>query len=366
MHLLEDGQLIRETYEVERFLGEGAFAEVYRVKHRFLGRQAMKVFKRVGMSLDEIHDMLGEAILLSRIGHPNIVRVFDANVLETPRGTCGYFTMENIPGGSLDKFWRSHGTRIVPVETAVDLIKQVCRGIALAHREKPPIIHRDIKPQNILVGYEADGLRARVSDFGLAKKVNPLTLLATAAGTLAFKPPEAFAERKGDSCAADVWAIGATLYLLLTDLLPFAIPADVNWQSKNLFDKPVTPPSQINPDVNRGLDTIVLKTLEIKAGNRYQTAKDLLTALENWKPGAGDSSAKSQTLSTEASKTVLGVPTPANETKADELTKKAFQARQAGRLAEAADLMEEAFNKSPELRPKFAHQVKLWRCGISM
>src|SRR5207248_1113647 len=93
MSLLEEGQVIRETYEVERFLGQGAFAEVYRVKHRFLGRQAMKVFKRVGMSIDEIHDMLGEAILLSRIGHPNIVRVFDANVLETQRGTCGYFTM---------------------------------------------------------------------------------------------------------------------------------------------------------------------------------------------------------------------------------------------------------------------------------
>jgi serine/threonine-protein kinase len=200
----------------------------------------------------------------------------------------------------------------------------------------------------------------------LAKKVNPLTLLATAAGTLAFKPPEEFSERKGDSCAADVWAIGATLYLLLTDLLPFSIPADVNWQSKNLFDKPVTPPSQINPDVNRTLDAIVLKTLEIKSGNRYQTAKDLLTALENWKPGKAESSAKSHTLSTEASKTVLGIPTPANETEAEELTKKALHARQAGRLAEAADLMEEAFNKSPELRPKYARHVKLWRCGISM
>jgi serine/threonine protein kinase len=92
MRLLNDGQTIRDTYEVERFLGEGAFAEVYRVRHRFLGRQAMKVFKRVGMALDEIHDMLGEAILLSRIGHPNIVRVFDANVLETQLGTCGYAT----------------------------------------------------------------------------------------------------------------------------------------------------------------------------------------------------------------------------------------------------------------------------------
>jgi len=268
MRLLDEGQTVRDTYEVERFLGEGAFAEVYRVKHRFLGRQAMKVFKRVGMSLDEIHDMLGEAILLSRIGHPNIVRVFDANVLETPRGTCGYFTMGNVPGGSLGKFWHSHGGQFVPVEAAIDLVKQVCRGIAQAHREKPPIIHRDIKPQNILVGYEADGLRARVSDFGLAKKVNPLTLLATAAGTLAFKPPEAFAEHKGDSCAADVWAIGVTLYLLLTDKLPFDMPANVSWGSKNLFDKPVAPPSETNPDVNPSLDFIVLRTLEKRADDR--------------------------------------------------------------------------------------------------
>ena len=172
MALLQDGQIIRETYEVERFLGEGAFAEVYRVKHRFLGRHAMKVFKRLGMTVPEIEDMLGEAIMLSRIGHPNIVRVFDANVLETPAGLCGYFTMENVPGGSLEKFWHSHGTKLVPIETSVDIIRQVCRGLTVAHRETPPVIHRDIKPQNILVGYEADGLRARVSDFGLAKRVN--------------------------------------------------------------------------------------------------------------------------------------------------------------------------------------------------
>ena len=366
MRLLEAGQLIRDTYEVERLLGEGAFAEVYRVRHRFLGRQAMKVFKRVGMSLDEIQDMLGEAIILTHLKHPNIISVSDANVFETPGGTCGFFTMEHVPGGSLDKFWRSHGGQLVPVETAIDLIKQVCRGIAQAHREKPPIIHRDIKPQNILVGYEADGLRARVSDFGLAKKVNPLTLLATAAGTLAFKPPEAFIDRKGDSCAADVWAIGATLYLLLTDRLPFEVPVDASWASKNLFEKPVSPPSEANPDVNRALDTIVMKTLERKADNRYPTAKELLTALESWKGTAAESAHKPKTLPSEASKAVLGMASPADEGIAKDLVQKAFKARQAGRLAEAADLMEEAFNKSPEFRQRYAHQVKLWRCGISM
>ena len=229
MGILQPGAMLRETYEVERFLGEGAFAEVYRVKHRFLGRQALKVMKRTGMSMADIQEMLGEAILLSRIGHPNIVRVFDANVFDTETGPCGYFTMEYVAGGSLQKFWQSFGANLIPVATVLDLIKQVCRGLALAHNESPPIVHRDIKPQNILVGYEAEGLRARVSDFGLAKAVNPLTLLATTAGTVAFKPPEAFAERQGDSCASDVWAIGATLYMLLTDKLPFdraAVSAD--------------------------------------------------------------------------------------------------------------------------------------------
>jgi serine/threonine protein kinase len=366
MRLLEEGQIVRDTYEVERFLGEGAFAEVYRVKHRFLGRQAMKIFKRVGMGLEEIQETLGEAILLTHLKHPNIISVSDANVFHAQGGTCGYFTMEHVPGGSLDKFWRSHGGQLVPIETAIDLVKQVCRGITQAHREKPPIIHRDIKPQNILVGYEADGLRARVSDFGLAKTVNPLTLLATAAGTLAFKPPEAFSERKGDSCAADVWAIGATLYLLLTDRLPFEMPAHVNWGSRNLFDKPVLPPSETNPDVNHALDSIVMKTLEKKADNRFPTAKELLTALESWKPTGTESAQRPKTLSSEASKAVLGMASPADERVAKDLRQGAFKAREAGRLADAADLMEEAFNKSPELRQKYAHQVKLWRCGISM
>jgi serine/threonine-protein kinase len=91
---------------------------VYRVKHRFLGRQAMKVFKHVGMNFEDIQEMLFEAILLSRISHPNIVRVFNADVLETPQGKCGYFTMENVAGGSLDKFRRSYGGRLVPISTA--------------------------------------------------------------------------------------------------------------------------------------------------------------------------------------------------------------------------------------------------------
>jgi eukaryotic-like serine/threonine-protein kinase len=367
MALLQEGQLIRETYEVERFLGEGAFAEVYRVKHRFLGRQAMKVFKRGGMTIKEIEDMLGEAIMLSRLAHPNIVRVFDANVLRTERGLCGFFTMENVPGGSLEKFWHSHGVQFVPVKTTLDLIKQVCRGLAIAHGQSPPVIHRDIKPQNILVGYEPEGLRARVSDFGLAKNVNPLTMLATAAGTPHFKPPEAFSDTKGDSCAGDVWAIGTTLYLLLTDELPYKLPNDLGWGAADAFKQPLKPASDINPDVDKSLDYILAKALDSNAKSRIQTASEMLDALCQWKPDSDRPKSEISGSTSAMSKTALGIEhSSPNQGEAETMAKQAIHLKKQGKLGEAADLMEEAFNKWPSLRGKYADQVRLWRCGISM
>ena len=367
MGLLELGTILRDTYEVERFLGEGAFAEVYRVKHRFLGRQALKLFKRGGMSVSEIHTMLGEAILLSRIGHPNIVRVFDANVLESPRGPIGYFTMEHVSGGSLRKFWQSHTNSLVPLTTSIDLIKQVCRGLAVAHREDPPIIHRDIKPENILVGYEADGLRARVSDFGLAKSVNPLTLLATTAGTIGFKPPEAFTDAKGDSCSSDVWAIGATFYMLLTDRLPLDSETGARVGAETRAEqRPIVPASQMNPDVDSALDQIVLKALSARPADRYANAEDLLQALEAWRPNSGSRTGTRTTVASEPSKLALGAPSGEDPEAASTLAERAHQLSRAGRLPEAADLMEEAFNKSPALRTKYAEKVQLWRRGISM
>jgi serine/threonine protein kinase len=359
MALLHEGQVIRSTYEVERFIGEGAFAEVYRVKHRFLGRQAMKVFKIPGITSDETEAMLGEAIMLSRIGHPNIVRVFDANVTETSKGICGFFTMEYVAGGNLDQFWRSHGSRFVPTETAVNILQQVCRGLAIAHDENPPIVHRDIKPANILVGYDGGGLRARVSDFGLARRVNPLTLLATTRGTLLFKAPEAVKDRYADSCTADVWALGCTLYLLLTDRLPYP-------DEERHFDVRPLPPSRVNVQVDAALDRVALKALSIEPGVRYRNAGELLTDLERWSARATAKPPMAAGAS-DMSKTALGTYSPDNESHAHRLAAQAVSiARQRGRLTEAADLMEEAFNKLPALRVEYAGRVKLWRRGIVM
>ena len=374
MPLLAEGQSIKDTYEVERFLGEGAFAEVYRVRHRFLGRQAMKVFKKEGMSAGEVEKMLSEAILLSRIGHPNIVRVFDANVMETDAGLRGYFTMENVAGGTLDAFWRSFGSRLLPVDVAVDLARQICRGLAVAHAETPPVIHRDIKPQNILVGYEASGLRARISDFGLARQVNPLTLLASAAGTLPFKPPEVFANAKSDSPAGDVYAVGVTLYLLLSDCFPYEIGPDFSTVDPSDFETPPRPLSELNLDVDRGLSEIVAQCISRDVRDRYPDARALLAALDAHAEKA-EKNSHAEFAEAEGSppKTRPSAPSRASKTpprddpRADEMVRRALKAaREDGRLADAADLMEEAFNLKPGLREKYVSRVKLWRAGVSM
>jgi serine/threonine-protein kinase len=282
--MLSEGQLIGDHYEVERFLGQGAFAEVYRVRHRFLGRQAMKVFKHIG-SREATEELLGEAILLSRIGHPNIVRVFNADIVETDAGTYGFFTMEYVPGGNLDDFWHTHADRFTDIGMAVEILRQICDGLAVAHGERPPIVHRDLTPQNILVGYHHDELRVRISDFGLAKRTDLLTGLASAKGTIAFKSPEALRYRKGDSPAGDVWAVGVIAYLMLTDTLPFhdtSSPVAFFGTPRN---EPPPSPQVRNPEVDDELAGIVLEALEPNPARRIPDAARLGERLHQWHNG---------------------------------------------------------------------------------
>jgi len=345
--LLQEGQTIRDTYEVEKFLGEGAFAEVYRVHHRFLGKQAMKVFKRGGMTVEEIEDLMGEAVILSRIGHPNIVRVFDANVLRTKYGIYGYFTMENVPSGSLEKYWTE--TPNQPVTVAVDIIKQICRGLSVAHLHKPPIVHRDIKPQNILIGVEASGPRARISDFGLAKKVNPMTLLASSAGTPIFKPPEALTDPQGDSCSADVWAIGVTLYYLLTGYYPYDISQAEDHSIRSIFGRKYRSASAINPDVNTNLDRTIGKCLDIDPKKRYQNAAEVLEALEAPQAKSRPSSkAHDEPQNPEAAIAI------------------ATKLQEEGNLKGAAAVMSRAIEHWPQLAKKYTPRISLWERGIDM
>jgi serine/threonine-protein kinase len=323
----------------------------------------MKVFKTTGATLPETERDIEEALLLSRIKHPNIVEVFDANVLQTRKGQFGYFTMTYMPGGSLERYWRSFGAELMPVEQVVETARQACRGLAVAHSSRPPIVHRDIKPQNILVGFGADGFCVRLSDFGLAKAVNPLTLLASAKGTLGFKPPESI--ENVDSCAADVWGIGTTLYLLLTDEMPFPMLGERDVADASRFLRPIHPPRIYNVGIDAGLESIIFRCLAASAGDRYADANELLRDLEKWKPGRHPLGT-SVSQSGRKYKTAMAERSPHDlKGEAQNAFREAIRiARDPTKLMSAADLLEEAISKDPALRARYESQLQLWRKGI--
>jgi serine/threonine protein kinase len=366
--ILREGDRIRDTYEVERDIGRGAFAEVYRVNHRFLGRQAMKVFTTPGLTPERVNDVLQEAALLSRIGHPNIIRVFEANTFENADGVFGYFTMEYIAGGTLERFWQSHGSRFVPLETTIELILQAARGLAVAHAETPPIVHRDVKPQNILVGYGVEGIQVRLSDFGLAKSVNPLTMLASTKGTLLFKAPESLQDVTRDSPAGDVWALGMVAYLLLTDVLPYLPVAGETPMSGQRFQRCPHEPSSLNYQVPPTLDPLIAKMLSPDPKTRFKDAREVLVALEDWQETRTDRLPAGKRIEeVDRAKSALGAHATPSETAARSKVKEAQKlARQASTLAKAADLLEEAINQWPELGTEYRDQLRLWRKGVMM
>jgi serine/threonine protein kinase len=162
--------------------------------------------------------------------------------------------------------------------------------------------------------------------------------------------------------------LGVTLYLLLTDQLPFNIDPDLGWTNTKAFEVEPPPPGSLNIEVDSALENIVLRCLQFDPTNRYRDARELLEALNAWrKQTQSQKIATKQTISSEPSKTTLGFQSPMDSEEGKRLANLAIKkAKQEGHLFEAADLMEEAFNKSPWLREKYAGQVRLWRCGISM
>lgn len=365
MPLLEEGQNIRDTYVVERLIGEGAQAEVYRVKHRFLGRQALKILKQPGVTETDIKGILKEASLLTQIGHPNIIRVFDANTVIAEGHERGYFTMEHVATGTLENHRVKNLAGPMEAEQAVRLVIQVAEGLAIAHGQKPPIIHRDLKPQNILLGDGPDGLIVKISDFGLAQEVNPLTLMTAAAGTLAFKAPEAVFEGGVDSKASDIWSVGVILYLLLTDRLPYPAPTEWGWSNK-AFQQPHRPPSLLNVDTNEALDSIVRKCLRIEPHQRYNKITTLLNDLKRWKPTRRPEAAVAlQEVGTKEFNEDRKDTQPGPDSVTQTLLKAALDLANQQKLDEAADKLEEAIRIQPSLRTTHASRLALWRKGLS-
>jgi serine/threonine-protein kinase len=209
-------------------------------------------------------------------------------------------------------------------------------------------------------------MRVRVSDFGLAKRVNPLSLLVSAKGTLSFKPPEAMDNM--DSPAADVWALGTTLYLLLTDTLPYPELSNRGVGECLRYAHGLRPASVHNLEVDEKLDALLAKCLAPRPEDRYPTAQQLLDDLNGWQPPEIEHPlAHRDAPEPAAIKDALGVSLPSDRDVAKRRIEEAMKlASVPGNLGLAADLLEESINQDPELREEFEPRLKLWRRGICM
>jgi eukaryotic-like serine/threonine-protein kinase len=223
-----------------------------------------------------VERFLSEARAVAQLQHPHLVRLYESGQHEG----LPYFTLEFVPGGSLaDKL---KGTPLPPREAA-RLVEQAARGVQYAHEKG--IVHRDLKPANVLLA--ADGT-AKVTDFGLARRVDgseKLTATGAVLGTPPYMAPEqASGESKGVGPAADVYGLGAVLYECLTGRPPFQAATPLDTLLQVMKAEPVSP-SQLQPQVPRDLETICLKCLQKEPAKRYASAAALAEDLRRYQAG---------------------------------------------------------------------------------
>ena len=349
--ILQRWDVIRDTYTVTDYLGRGAFGQVYKVRHKFLNMQAIKVFDPKIFGPDSESDLLMEAVVLQKLTHKNVVRVFEANSFEKNGHRYVFIAMELVNGGSLDKVCL--GDKKIDLKTTLKLCRDILLGLEQAHSQKPSMVHRDIKPQNILIERRDSNYLAKVSDFGLARHVNPETSLINAEGTLAFMAPEGFWDY--ETPASDVFSAGIVMYWMITGQFPFHIPPhEHGYNRENLKNvlietrrkKPLLP-SQLNTEIDPGIDQIIFKSIDFDIKKRFQTAGEFEKAMNSFLQIKDDCSKDQE----EARKLV---------------TEALTLGRQYSTLPEAVLKMETAFAKDAGLIPKYTKIADQWRRGILM
>jgi tRNA A-37 threonylcarbamoyl transferase component Bud32 len=251
----------------------GGMASVYLADDRVLQRQvAVKVLRPPdAQDPSFVERFRREARAAARLSHPNIVTVFDSG----SDGELHYLVMEYLPGESLAELLARQG-RLAP-RRAAELAMQVCAALAAAHAQG--LVHRDVKPANVLLG--GDG-RVQVTDFGIAKATAADTLTGSGVvlGTAAYLAPEQ-AQGGPVDARSDLYALGCVLYELLTGAPPFGSGADgpqVAVAARHVSEPP-EPPSARNPQVEPGLDAVVLTALAKQPDQRYQRAVEMQAAL---------------------------------------------------------------------------------------
>ena len=270
------GTLFDGRYQVVRKLGSGGMANVYLAEDQELGRRvAIKILNdRHAGDEQFVERFRREAKNAAALSHPNIVSIYDRGEAE---GTY-YIAMEYLDGRSLKELIVQRGP--APVTVSVEYARQILSALRFAHRHG--IVHRDIKPHNVLV--DAEG-RVKVTDFGIARAgTSQMTEAGSIVGTAQYLSPE---QAKGTDVdqRSDLYSLGIVLYELLTGTLPFNGDTPVEIAMKHLSTVP-EPPSARRPEVPRELDLIVTRALAKDPADRYQSAEEMDADLESFLRGS--------------------------------------------------------------------------------
>src|SRR6266511_1304392 len=273
---MADQKVLGGRYEIDSMLGRGGMAEVYLGIDRVLGRQiAVKVLgSQFSKDNSFVTRFRREAQSAAALNHPNVVSVFDTG---SDDGTH-FIVMEYIKGKTLSQVIREDGP-LMP-ERAVEITLAVAEALAFAHRNG--IIHRDVKPGNIMLTPSGD---VKVMDFGIARATTSesITQTATVLGTATYFSPEQAQGARVDA-RSDIYSLGCVLYEMLTAQPPFSADTAVAVAYKHVQENPV-PPSGLNRDVPTSLDAIVMKCLAKNPDNRYQSAEELRQDLARFQAG---------------------------------------------------------------------------------
>ena len=267
-------------YIIIKRIGKGGMGEVYLAKHKTLGTyRALKVLPREFLEDNEkfLDRFIREAKLASEIRHPNVVGVMDVET-DTEFG-CPYIVMEYIDGGSLRSILKS--TKTLSEEQAVVIVEAIASALRAAERFS--IVHRDIKPDNIMFTKQGE---VKLADLGIAKNEemdNELTRTNVMIGTPAYLSPEQAQNAKGVDARADIYSLGATFYEMLTGEHPY--PGHNTFEILHkLFADPVPDPRKINPEVSPASAAIVMKMIAKEAKDRFQNATELLETMDRTFP----------------------------------------------------------------------------------
>jgi len=287
------GTLFADRYRLERKLGSGGMADVWLAEDQELGRHvAVKILhERYANDEQFVERFRREATHAAGLSHPNIVSIYDRGVA----GGSYYIVMEYIEGRTLKELIVTRGPCPVPV--AISYTRQILAALRYAH--KNGIIHRDIKPHNVLVDREG---RVKVADFGIARAgASEMTEAGSIVGTAQYLSPEQARGAPVDE-SSDLYSTGIVLYELLTGTVPFTGETPVEIAMKHLSQVPA-PPSSHRPEIPRDLDYVALRALAKDPADRYHSAEEMDSDLERIARGIGVSAETAEAATTVLSRT---------------------------------------------------------------